>query len=52
MGVVSCRNTVSTCDIRLFPWYSLKVVNVIKGYFIVRLGVRLVIVILIAVCSN
>jgi hypothetical protein len=52
MWVVSCRNTVSTCDIRLFPSYSLKVVNVLKGYFIFRIGVRLVIVVLIAVCSD
>lgn len=52
MVLVSCSNLVSTCDIRQFPPYSLKFVSALKGYFLVRLGIRLTIVVLIAVCSD
>lgn len=52
MGVASCRNLVSTCDIREFPPYSIKFVLALKIYFLLRLAIRLVIVILIAACSD
>lgn len=52
MGVASCRNLVSECDIRRFPPYSFKFIALLRAYFLLRIAIRLAIVVLIATCED